>query len=512
MRDDYASSLIVRYSDPMAAIDLKGRLITAAFGKIGYWCVSFAALTEDGAHNRVRLLRNGQQDSAIDLVRIVPETEPISFDARRIGSRQIVEASFARRVDGIRIDAENLITGGKLEFEISLDQLLVDTHYLPALKASGISEDGTSIKIELDGNNYRDGVWFVELAIREEGREDWMPLINVDGELYAFCVAPESSRVNLDPEYVAEWLPEGAAEIFVRLSRVIGIPIASECRGSVNDLLLHAWRRLGESLANGSSSDQASLLKACAIPPSVHARESWLPRHHPLEIAPKLFAAPAEEFGQLASSELDGYDEFEAVGLAGITESLDDARELLDISPAFLAAFANAATINTTADMDPGEFDFAKYHQFAKFLDDDRLLSMRCHRRFCERIADRYATTAMDGPSAGPPHPDAHSMGKAMAAVRHFKSHSTHSLDVSPELAEEFPSIADTPRLISALAQASRDGRVDQFWNEVASYTSRSQEQVRKDVGLVLRIAPELLAFYLLLWELVERTRRGCPT
>ena len=512
VRDDYASSLIVRYSDPMAAIDLKGRLITEAFGKIGYWCVSFAALIEDGAHHRVRLLRNGQQDSAIDLVRIVPETEPISFDAIRIGSRQIVEASFARPVDAIRIDAENLITGGKLEFETFLDKLLVGAHYPPPLQASRISEDGTNVKIELDGNNYRDGVWFVELAIREEGREDWMPLINVDGELYAFCVTPESYRVNLDPEYVAEWLPEGAAEIFVRLSRVIGIPIASECRGSVNDLLLHAWRRLGESLANGSSSDQASLLKACAIPPSVHARESWLPRHHPLEIAPKLFAAPAEEFGQLASSELDGYDEFEAVGLAGITESLDDARDLLDISPAFLAAFSNAATTNTTADMDPGEFDFAKYHQFAKFLDDDRLLSMRCHRRFCERIADRYAITAMDGPSAGPPHPDAHSMGKAMAAVRHFKSHSTHSLDVPPELAEEFPSIADTPRLISALAQASRDGRVDQFWNEVASYTSRSQEQVRKDVGLVLRIAPELLAFYLLLWELVERTRRGCPT
>ena len=309
-----------------------------------------------------------------------------------------------------------------------------------------------------------------------------------------------------------EWRPAGAADIFVRLSRVIGIPIANECRESVNDLLLEAWRSLGELLGNGSSSDQASLLKACAIPPSAHTRESWLPRHHPIEVAPKLFAAPAEEFGQLTSSELVGYDAFEAIGLAGITESLDDARDLLDISSAFVAAFSNAATTETAADVDPGEFDFPRYSRLAEFIDDDRLLSKRCHGRFCERMADRYANATMIGPLLSPPHPDSRLMGKAMATVSRFNPHPTDSLDVPQELAEEFPPIANTPRLISALARASRNGRVDQFWNKVASYTTRSPEGIRKDVGFVLRIAPELLAFYLLLWELVERNTGECLT
>ncbi len=512
VRDDYGTSLIVRCSDPMAAIDLKGRLIPQAFGKIGSWCVSFATLTQDGSHNRVRLLRNGRHDAAIDLVSIVPETEPKSFDAKRIGPRQIVEASFANPLDAIRIAAENLISGKKLQFEIALGQLLVDAHYLPPAKAWRISEDGKIVRIELDGNNYCDGVWFVELAIREAGREDWMPLINADGESYAFCVAPESYEVNLAPEYVTEWRPEGAADIFVRLSRVIGIPIADECRNSVNDLLLSAWRNLGESLANGSSADQTSLLKACAISPSAHARESWLPRHHPIEVAPKLFSAPAVEFGQLASSELVGYDAFEAVGLAGITESLDDARDLLDISPAFVAAFSNANTAETAVDVDPGEFDFHRYLNLAEFIDDDGLLSKRCHRRFCERMADRYANVAMVSSLLSQPHPDSRLMGKAMATVSRFNPHPTDSLDVPQELAEEFPLIADIPCLLSALAHASRNGRVAQFWNKLASYTTRSPEGVRKDVGLVLRIAPELLAFYLLFWELVERNKGECPT
>ena len=512
VRDDYASSLIVRCSDPLSAIDLKGRVIPKAFGKIGYWRVSFATLTEDGSHNRVRLLRSGHHDAAIDLVSIVPETEPKSFDAREIGPRQIVKASFARPVDAIRIDAENLISGKNIRFEITLGQLLVDAHYLPPAKAWRTSEDGKFVRIELDGDNYSDGVWFVELAIREEGREEWMPLINSDGESYAFCVAPESYRFNLGPKYVTEWRPEGAADIFVRLSRVIGIPIANECREGVNDLLLEAWRSLGESLSNGSSADQASLLNACAIPPSAHARESWLPRHHPLEVAPKLFAAPAEEFGRLASSELVGYDAFEAVGLAGITESLDDARDLLDISPAFVAAFSNAATTETAANVDPGKFEFPKYRSLAELIDDDGLLSKRCHRRFCERMADRFATAAKSGPLLSPPHPDSHLMGKAMATVSRFSPHPTDSLAVPQELAEEFPPIADIPRLISALAHASRNGRVDQFWNKLASYTTRSPEGVRKDVGFVLRIAPELLAFYLLFWELVERNKGECPT
>ena len=56
VRDDYASCLIVRCSDPMAEIDLRGTIIPTAFGKTGSWRVSFAELKQEGKHNRIRLL------------------------------------------------------------------------------------------------------------------------------------------------------------------------------------------------------------------------------------------------------------------------------------------------------------------------------------------------------------------------------------------------------------------------------------------------------------------------
>lgn len=497
--DDYASCLIVRCSDRMAAVDIKGRVIPQAFGRIGSWRASFAMLSQDGSHNRVRILPHACQESARDLVRIVPAANPKSFDLKRIGSRQILESCFECSIDGVRIEAENLISGEKQHLELP-----VDVQDISPAKVWNLSDDGQSVKIELDGNDYSDGVWFIEFAIREKGREDWMPVINAFGESYVSCAAPESYSMQLAPEYVSDWKPDEAAEIFLRLTRVIGIPISRQCRDNVNELLLSAWRKLGKSLAE-SSTDQATLLKACGIPPAAHAKESWLPLRHPIEIAPKLFAAPAEEFEQLARSDLAGYGEFEAVGLAGITMSLQDACDVLDINLAFLTGFQNAAELQRNANASPGAFDFHKYYRAIKAIDDiDRPLSIQRHHRACERMAERCARVGMGNTPR---------MGWAMTLVKRFQQRAVDFVDfvdAPAELVEEFPLIAGTPCLISALARASRIGHVDQFWDDATSYAQKPLNQVRKDVGLLLRLAPELLAFYLLLWVLVERNSEQC--
>ncbi len=500
---DYASTLIVRCADPEAAIDLKGIRVRKAFGKIGHWSVSFSTLAQDGAHDRVRLLSGDRHWSETDLVKVVPETEPDSFTVTRIGTRQIVAASFAKPVCAIQIHAENLFDGERLQHEVALDGFPAETEILPPLRASRPPDDRTKVHIELDGNNYGHGVWFVELMIREDGRHDYMPLANVNGESYGLCVAPESWTDILDSEYASGLTSTEAAAIFARLSRIIGTPVAPVCRQSMKILLVPVWRTLGTSLA--TSSGKASLLDAWAISPSVHARESWLPRHHPLEVAPDLLALPAEDFARLSSSDAEGYDIFEEVGLAGITESILDAMDLLNVSDAFLAAFQNASDPSFSKDSDPGAFDFSKYRTFQQITDDDKLLSKRCHRRYCERMADRWAVVAMDCTLDGKPHPDALKLGKAMHTVRRAGSNETRALDVPEELVEEFPLLAEVARMISALARASRAGNVDQFWTRAAKAPGQPPEKTRADIGYVLRIAPELLAFYLILWELVER-------
>ena len=54
---------------------------------------------------------------------------------------------------------------------------------------------------------------------------------------------------------------------------------------------------------------------------------------------PTCSLSAAEDIGELESSGASGYEEFESVGLAGLTESLQDAVDLLDVSTTFLIAF-----------------------------------------------------------------------------------------------------------------------------------------------------------------------------
>ncbi len=506
VRKDYASCLIVRYSDPMAAIDLRGQVIPTAFGKTGSWHVSFAVLRQTGTHNSVRLLFGRGLSSARDLVRVVREAEPKFFRAQQLEALWFYDAGFERPIDAVRIKAENLIFGERLEADLAVASAHDHSDDSP-LATVFQTTSSTHLRIGIDPANYADGVWFVSFQIREEGREDWFPLLNSSGESYAACMVSRAYVKKLASEDISEWCPEAhRAQAFLRLSRTIETPIARVSRPNVVDLVLDAWRRLGKSLDVRNPSDQASLLRACALPASPYALEGWIPVRHPVEFHPDLFAVPAEDIGELGSNETSGYEEFESVGLAGLTESLQDAVDLLDVSATFLIAFERASSLQRDPSASPGAFDFSRYCLFARTMkdiaEDDKPLSIWHHDRACERMADRVAIASQNRFSSDRLH-------KAMTVVRHFTLSRTEGVDVPLDLAEGFPLVQGAPRLIAALTRAWRNGDAEMFWHDLASVVNWPAEKVRMHVGTILRLAPELLAFYLLLWVLVKRHEKA---
>lgn len=505
VRDDYASSLIVRHSDPMAAINLKGEIIPTAFGKTRTWRVSFAALKQEGRHNRVCLLSDRVLNSRLDLVRVVPEAEPSFFRAKQLDALWFVEAGFQRPIDAVRIEAENLVFGEKLEADVALPSPSDHTNSSPLMTVFHTTST-SNLRIGITQDNFGDGLWFVRLQIQEQGREDWSPIIDSAGDSYATCIASNAYAQKLASDDISEWCPEAhRTQTFLRLSRAIETPIARPCRPNVIDLALDAWRRLGESLDTRHLSDRASLLKACALTPSPHARETWMPVHHPVEVAPQLFAVPAEDIGELASSEQPGYEEFESVGLAGITQSLQDAVEVLDVSTTFLIGFKGASALQRDPTASPGDFDFSKYCGFARTIeqmaDDDKPLSIWHHDRACERMADRVEIASRDRFSSARLH-------KATTIVRHFTRYPSEGLDIPHDLTEGYPLVQGAPRLMASLTRAWRNGDSETFWDDLAFRVNWPVEKIRKHVGTILRLAPELLAFYLLLSVLVERHER----
>ena len=494
VRDDYASSLIVRYSDPTAAIDLKGDIIPAAFGKTGSWCVSLAALKQEGEHNRVRLLFDTSLRLGQDLVRVVPEAEPEFFAAQQVDNQWFCDAGFEGPIDAMRIEAENLINGERLEADLTVASP-PDPADHSVLAMVGQTTASNNLQIAIDQDNLGDGVWFIDFQVREEGREDWLPLINSFGESYAICIASRAYTRKLISEDTSEWCPEAhRAQAFLRLSRAIETPIAPPCRPTVVDLGLDAWKRLGKSLDSRDPACRRTLLDACALPPSPFARESWIPVHHPIEINPDLFGVSAVDIGELGSSDASGYEEFESVGLAGLTESLEDAVRVLDVSATFLIAFEGAGKPNGS----PGAFDYERYCLLAPGMKDidDKPLSLWHHDRACERMADRVAIAR------------GARLSKAMTLVQQFrlqKANSAKALDLPHDLADGFALVQETPPVIAALTKAWRFGDAQAFWYNLASTLNWPTERVRRHMGTLLRLAPELLAFYLLLWVLVER-------
>ena len=499
VRDDFASSLIVRYSGPKAAIDLKGEIIPNAFGKIGKWSVSFSALNQEGKHNEVRLHSNGNQSLGRVLVRVVPEAEPTVFHALPLSATSWgFEAVFQRPIEEVRIEAENLVFGDKQKETLSLPSPPDHQNDFPL--ASALKTDElTQIHIEIDQDNYPNGVWFVSFHIREKDRLEYLPLINSRGETYATCITSESYAQKLCYEEISEWCPEPQrAEAFLRLSRIIETPIAHQCRSNGFSEALSAWRRLGNSLDLCKQANRSTLLKACALPPSSHSRESWIPFHHPIEVCPDLFTVKAEDIGQLGSSAVSGYEEFESIGLAGLTNSLKDAVDAVDVSMTFLIAFQNFRFFQSNPDTSPGAFDFSLYCQNAPNMkdmaEDDKPLSIWHHDRACERMADRVAF-ASEGTR----------LSKVMTLVEHFKRHETTALKLPHDLEEGFALVQGAPRVIAALSKAWRKGNVERFWQDLATRANIPKEMVQKHMGTLLRLAPELLAFYLLLWTLVEK-------
>ncbi len=116
-------------------------------------------------------------------------------------------------------------------------------------------------------------------------------------------------------------------------------------------------------------------------------------------------------------------------------------------------------------------------------------------------MADRIETAQKS-------HFSSRRLSKAAMIVRNSPGFNSESLNIPDDLGEKFSLVRETPRLIAALTEAWRRGTAEKYWNDLASKANLPVEKTLKHVGTILRLAPELLAFYLLLWVLVEKHER----
>ena len=155
---------------------------------LGIRRIPFAVLAGEGAHDRIRIWPKGQRDYVYDLVRVAPASEPVSFEVQTRPAHLQAEATFRRTVDAVRIEAEQIIEGENCSAEISLGRRPVEIRPGPLHSTRIDDDDPTKITIDIDGKQLDPGIWLVNIYVREEGREEWMPLVNSRGDLFAVSI------------------------------------------------------------------------------------------------------------------------------------------------------------------------------------------------------------------------------------------------------------------------------------------------------------------------------------
>jgi hypothetical protein len=501
-----AGSLVIRSDDIDAALDIRGTVHPKAFGKSGVRRIALASLVGPASHNELRLWPRGDQRQCRTLLELSPATMPHSFGIerdRRTGQLRI-DATFECLVDAAKLVVRDLAGGPDQEVEAELGRRPVSKVARDLLDGD-VQVYGTSrcsVSLRAAAEHRWSALAIGHLSVRREGEEKWSPLRNARGDDYPLLLAAELPW----GELIAR--DDMAHTIFLRLTDVLNRCHAAESWDTLQKLQ-RFWVELGAALS-GTQRGRETLLESWARPVPVDSNQSWVPLRHPIEVAPNLLSTEILNFHVME----DAGDDFAELGnLRRIAEleRVQDALGHLSITPTFYTAFDNFmfAAANPkarllcfdvakyVANSASGETDLAIFWKPA-----DGRLTPRHHAWCVGRFIDRFEQAAPAGLDDNALRTQR--LNKLVHTVP--RSERRNALPVSERLADRLTLVNALPAFVCTTSKAARWGKSEEHWRLLTKSSGCPLEEVLHDVGFLLRLAPELFAFYLLLWELVWRT------
>lgn len=497
--DNLEQSIIVRCGDTSASLDICGDIEENCFFKGNQRRLSLSSLRKEGCHDEVRIIVKGLQHP---LFRVVHSFEPKNFTALLANEGSyIVSFKTHIEIDAVKVVAANLnFPTEKVILEVGQNSSCPQVSFHPT------QGNETGIELRFQSQHWQNGIWLLDLSLRDRSQQRWRPMRTLSGDLFALCLNVSDRKFDTSAP-----LPENTQYAYHQISQAL-------CTSYANDIslaLLPMWKTLGGELAKRGSLE--NLLESTILMPPAETRASWMPRTHALEVKPDLYAAPINYYSGLLKKIEDGAQD---LGCLSLCESLPKAVEQLNIAPAFWPAFIHFA-LRPEA---PGKFQFEKYESFlsqlrpsdpfGNFWDISRneLLSLGHHNSSWRRGAARLRNTLKDIDAGEVNH-----LIVATTLLRRVNFLDSVSLAAKSEKIELDDAIDHVygdlsiceklPAFLSAIALESRRGssQVEKLWNDLSHKTGVSHSLVIKRSALVIRANVELFAFYLLMWELILR-------
>ncbi len=443
------------------------------------------------------------------LFEIVDALQPTRFDLRPV--RVGVQATFAigTAIDAVAVEAEDEM-GNRNFHEIALGRRPVRQAAPDWLRAAFSGNDTREVALTITQRPADQGLLIGRVFVRPDSanaEQGWRPLRNGRGDTYALPLVAPHSLSDAPVDFIQTR--------FETLCRWLSDCYAVDCwlDHGLERTLLPRWRSLGGVIA-GLPLAGGLLMRAALVPAPGETSASWVPMVHPVEIDWGLYSAPTAAFDALADQADDGL----RVGARMGALSRERLREGLLHGQA-LIAFANAAQ----ADRNPGTvlagFRPERFFKLFPHMDTDPGAGWFWHgtpilgpahlRAAHLRMMERFeaANVLFDPQSEGGGNSR---RGEALSTL------AAHVLaECSPERRPPMPKRRpedDRPPAVdlaiaatlSEFARASRTGSAGQFIETLAASLNWRVPDVLASIGFLLRLAPELFFYFLLVWQLAK--------
>jgi hypothetical protein len=499
--DEY---LIIRTDNSNDQLVVLGRIEERSFLKSGTRRIPFAALQGYQDSDTIELVKSDK--SQFTLVKVRQSSAPISFDVIPIGERLYLDIRLPQEIDGVKLSMFDLFTNEEVTCGVALGPIPLDIGEREFLSAEYSDTSRNSVRACIQPHDLSAGLWVANLNVRTIENQEWEKILSPRGDHYLFTVASSIP----DPATFVD-LHE-LDTIFLRMTDALNNCIADNCWSYYGPPIENYWSDLGTQLTSRKNGRQI-MLSAAFRPLPFDASPTWVPIAHPIEICADLFSATSIELNGASVGDIAGLDLFPVFADIASTERIRVAFQKYPINPDFIGAFANVAE----AMMDDGtrleDFSFKVFADDCTQKDEQggafwrpgrEILTMAHHSWALDQFISRVEQVAPDGSNANRYRmPHAAQLIQSVRQVQNIDHLKPLEVHVERRAIAEY-----LPRFFSYLAQTSRRGQADALWNELGSKMGEDQLALARNVGFLIRLAPEILCFYLILWELVGKADR----
>ena len=440
------------------------------------------------------------------LFEIVDVLEPVRFEVRSNKDGLDVALALGTPVDAIGIESEDEFGMRELH-EVSLGHVPSEKAPPDWLSARHAGDDPCELRVFISERD-TEGLHIGRFFIRPTGappNQGWRPVRNARGDAYALPLTAQ--------RYLAEAPTDHVKKRFGTLSRWMSDCYADECwyGHGLERILPGRWRRIGETVPELTLGVGILIEASLAAAPD-ETSPSWVPLAHPIEIDPTLYSAAPTAFLPLGDFPDDGL----RVGARLASLAHERLREGLLHTHA-LMAFENSRAAEASGEELEGFSPETFFGMFSTFdtdpsagwfwhgrplLGPDHLRS--AWHKYMER-QEAAGVFADDGTDRGPNSVRSDMLRSLLQRVCEETAKELQPPMPRRDPDDVVPTQTDlwVVAALSEFARASRTGTAREFVGRLVDH-EWPEQRVLASLGFLLRLAPELFFYFLLLWELAN--------